>query len=356
LTDSIRNDNTGTPKSNSIKRKRPAVRAIRILFGLAISALFIWLIYTRIEVDKVTEAIRAVQVWWLIPAIVIYILGVWVRTARWSVLMNCVKKCSTNRLFPIYMISYMANNILPLRMGDIYRAYFVGRKESISKGATLVTIGVERIFDGLTMLLLLAGSLLFYPVNNPEVKLAIQIGSIVFLGSIIICYLVVLNRSWSDWIFSKFLALAPEKYHSRLHDIFDNLFHGLDSLKGKRELAGIVVLSLLTWLVEAVSYMVTLWAFGFFGGFHVSVSTMALVNLMIIVPAGPGYFGPFEAACIIMLGASGYGNVTHFTKEISTAYALILHIVVQWIPSTFLGLFYMWKEHVGFKQVENGRI
>ncbi|MBN1355305.1 flippase-like domain-containing protein [bacterium] len=339
------------PTSMQRNEKNNTWKWLRILIGISVSVLFLWLIYQKIDLGKTIQAITRVQSAWLIPAILIYILGIWVRTGRWVLLLDPVKRCSTRRLFPIYIISYMANNILPLRMGDFYRAYFAGRKECISKGATLVTIGVERIFDGLTMLVLLAVSLWFYPVSDPVVRSAVQIGSIVFLGAILLCYGVILKQDWSTWIFQKLLPLTPQKYHDRLAEIFNNLFRGLDSLRGTRGMIAIVLLSLTTWLIEAFSYAVTLWAFGFFGGFHVAVSTMALVNLMIIVPAGPGYFGPFEAACIIMLGQSGYGKVTLFSREMATAYALILHIIVQWIPTTFLGMICMWTEHVGFNEV-----
>ncbi len=329
------------------------MKSIRFLIGIIISAGLLYLILDRVDVGKVWIAMKGVDLIWLIPAILIYFLAIWVRTTRWALLMKPIKKCTTRRFFPIYIISYMANNILPLRIGDFYRAYIVGKKEGVSKGASLVTIGVERIFDGLTMLVLLFISVMFYPVSDPRVKLAIQIGSVIFLTALFICYLVVLNKNWAQWIFDRILVFAPERSHPKLTDIFENFFKGLDSLRGAKDILLVAGLSLFTWLLEAASYMVVLWAFGFWGGFHVAVSTMALVNLMIIVPAAPGYFGPFEIACIIILGKSGYGSVTHFTDSIAAAYALILHVVVQWLPTTLMGLYYMWREHLSFKEIKD---
>lgn len=306
-----------------------------------------------VDVDKVWLAMKEVDLLWLIPAILIYFLAIWVRTSRWALLMKPIKQCTTRRFFPIYVISYMANNILPLRIGDFYRAYIVGKKEQVSKGASLVTIGVERIFDGLTMLVLLFLSVLFYPVEDPTVKLAIQVGAIIFLIALFVCYLVVLNKKWAQWIFDRLLGFAPERLHPRLTVVFANFFKGLDSLRGAKDILLVASFSLFTWLLEAASYMTVLWAFGFWGGFHVAVSTMAFVNLFIIVPAAPGYFGPFETACIIILGKSGYGSVTQFTENIAAAYALILHVLVQWLPTTLLGLFYMWREHLSFKEIKD---
>ncbi|MCD4655399.1 flippase-like domain-containing protein [bacterium] len=325
---------------------------LKIFIGLLISVVFLWLVFRQIHLAEVWEAMQNLKIVWLLPAILVYFAGVWVRTTRWCILMRPVKKSTTSRFFPIYVISYMANNILPMRIGDIYRAYIVGKKEKVSKSASLVTIGVERIFDGLTMLALLSVAIMLFPIKHETVRQAVQIGSVLFLGAILICYVVLLKKQWSEWLFKKFLSLVPDKFHSRLRSLFDDIHQGLDALKGGYETALVAALSLITWLIEALSYHLVFIAFGFNGPFHIAIATMALVNLMIIVPAAPGYFGPFELACVIILGKRGYGEITGFSQNVAAAYALVLHVVVQWIPSTLLGLIYMWSEHISFKEIE----
>lgn len=71
---------------------------------------------------------------------------------------------------------------------------------------------------------------------------------------------------------------------------FENLFHGLGALTKLSDIALVMGLSISTWLIEALSYYLVLNAFGFFGSFIVAIATMAMVNLMIIVPSAPGYF------------------------------------------------------------------
>jgi glycosyltransferase 2 family protein len=302
---------------------------------------------------KLIAGLSRIKYQWVILAIIVYFAGIWVRTARWRILLNPLKKCATSRLFPVYIISYMANNILPLRIGDIYRAYIVGKRESISKGASLVTIGVERIFDGLTMLLYLVIAFMFFPVSDDMVKSAITVSAWVFLGAIFVCYLIIGNKRVAFSIFQYVKKFTPVRLHHRADEIFENFFKGLGSLKGIGPILSVIVLSMATWFIEALGYHLVLTAFGFWGHFHVAIATMALVNLLIIVPSAPGYFGPFELACVIILGKSGYGALTHFTMETSAAFALVLHVVVQWIPSTLLGLIYMWSEHITFKEIRD---
>ncbi len=326
--------------------------SIKIGIGIVISGVFLWLVFRQIDIRLVIHEIRQIKAWWLIPAILVYFAGVWVRTTRWCILMRPIAQRRTINLFPIYIISYMANNILPMRIGDIYRAYIVGKNQKVSKSATLVTIGVERIFDGLTMLTLLLISIMLFPIENEFVKQAATLGSIVFLGAIGFCYILILKKSWAEWIFDVIIRRTRFGNNPRVKDIFDNLLRGLDSLKDAKEILRVSILSLGTWLIEALSYYLVLNAFGFFGSFIVAVATMAMVNLMIIVPSAPGYFGPFELGCFIILGTAGYGNLTGFSENVATAYALIVHVVVQWIPSTFLGLLFMWREHISFEEIE----
>jgi uncharacterized protein (TIRG00374 family) len=57
------------------------------------------------------------------------------------------------RLFPVVVIGYMGNNVYPARAGEVIRAYVLRRREGVSISASLATIIVERVFDGLVMLI-----------------------------------------------------------------------------------------------------------------------------------------------------------------------------------------------------------
>ncbi|MBN1551701.1 flippase-like domain-containing protein [bacterium] len=336
---------------------------LRYVLGILISIALLGYILYKVDLGILIDEISKINYYWLPLAVLVYLGGIWVRTTRWAVLMRPVKSYKTAQLYPIYIINYMANNILPFRVGDLYRAYFIGKKDGISKGATLVTVVIERIFDGLTMLVFLAVSLWFFPMSNPQIGIvsdpetsftvekAIRIGSYIFLGAILACYVVVLRKSWMVWIFEKLLPLVPIRLHERLREIFGNFYKGLDSLRGIREIILVILLSLATWLIEAFSYVIILWAFKFYGSYYVAISTLAMVNLAIIAIPSTGGFGPFESA-IIWMTASFYRSVTNFTREVATAYALIVHFIGQWIPTTLLGVFYMWKERLSFKEVQ----
>ncbi|MCK4490806.1 MAG: flippase-like domain-containing protein, partial [Anaerolineales bacterium] len=120
--------------------------------GLGVSAGFMYLALRGLGIGDVWEPLRSAQYWWLLPGVGVYFIGVWVRSWRWHYLLRPIKSVSTPKTFPIVAIGYMGNNIYPARAGEILRAFVLKRKEDISISASLATIVVERVFDGVVML------------------------------------------------------------------------------------------------------------------------------------------------------------------------------------------------------------
>src|SRR5215510_6730970 len=120
--------------------------------GVLISLLFIWLALRGLHLNEFWDAVKQANYIWLIPGIAVYFIGVWVRAWRWHYLLGPIKKIPTKTIFPIVTIGYMGNNVYPARAGEVLRAVILKRKEGVSVSASLATIIVERIFDGVVML------------------------------------------------------------------------------------------------------------------------------------------------------------------------------------------------------------
>jgi len=85
--------------------------------------------------------------------VAVYFAAVWARTWRWHYLLRPLKSVPLGRLFPVVCIGYFGNNVYPARAGEVIRAFVLRRNEGISVSASFATIIVERVFDGLVMLL-----------------------------------------------------------------------------------------------------------------------------------------------------------------------------------------------------------
>ena len=132
--------------------------------GVLISIAFMYLALRGLRLEEVGGALQGANYWWLLPGVAVYFLGVWARAWRWHYLLRPLKAISTRTMFPIVCIGYMGNNIYPARAGEVLRAVVLKRKEDVPISASLATIIVERVFDGVVMLA-------FVFLNLPELAL-----------------------------------------------------------------------------------------------------------------------------------------------------------------------------------------
>jgi uncharacterized protein (TIRG00374 family) len=276
----------------------------RNLFSIAVIALIVYVFY-RMDLDwgKLGSDLTHYDLVWLLPALVIYLLGYYIRGGRWVVLLAPVKKCKFKSLFPTLLIGFMMNNVLPARLGEFIRAYLNGKKEGISSSASLATIILERLFDGLTMVLVLTFALKFghLPLNpdtmDPRIQTAIRLSPRVFGAAFGVLFLLILFQGAADRTARFFTGLAPTKLRPLLEKLASTFLQGLHILKSPKETLLVLTASVAAWTCEFTCfYLVAV-------GYHLSppitfftaALVMAIVNLGILIPNAPGGIGLFRA-------------------------------------------------------------
>jgi len=314
--------------------------------GVLISIVFIWLAVRGLKLNEFWGAVRQANYWWLLPGIAVYFVGVWVRAWRWHYLLGPIKKIPTATMFPITTIGYMGNNIYPARAGEVLRAVILKRKEGVSVSASLATIIVERIFDGVVMLA-------FVFVNLPELakltgssgfvgniqQLAI-VGTGIFLGALIVFLLAAMFPQATEkvglWVI---FHLTPQRLHTRLISISKRFLDGLASLRSPLNVLMVFFTSVIIWLLETGKYWFVMHAFDFRVSFFALMLLNGIANLATTIPSAPGYIGTWEAVTKAVLVA--------FLVEPETAlgYAVVLHVAL-WLPITALGAYYLAREGI----------
>ncbi|MEW6406293.1 MAG: lysylphosphatidylglycerol synthase transmembrane domain-containing protein, partial [Chloroflexota bacterium] len=170
--------------------------------GLVISLVFVWLVIRELKWDEFWLALKTANYWWILPGVAVYFIAVWARAWRWHYLLKPIKLIPTRVMFPITCIGYMGNNIYPARAGEVLRAVILKRKEGVSVSASLATIIVERIFDGVVMLAFVFVNLsqlakmadISVPIGKWEITiqdLAIW-GSVAFFGALAVFLLAAM--------------------------------------------------------------------------------------------------------------------------------------------------------------------
>ncbi|MGH2615532.1 MAG: lysylphosphatidylglycerol synthase transmembrane domain-containing protein, partial [Thermomicrobiales bacterium] len=145
-------------KSPEFATRPSLLRSPRVWLGVPISLLFLVLAFRGQHPDEIRDALSRVD-WRLLPvALVLLYTGIAIRAYRWHILLRPVHDIPTREVFPVMIVGYAANNVLPLRMGELVRAWVLEQRYGVRKSAALATIAVERLCDGVTMLLFVAGA------------------------------------------------------------------------------------------------------------------------------------------------------------------------------------------------------
>ena len=310
--------------------------------GVTISAVFLYLALRGLELDKAWLAMRTASYWWIIPGVVVYFFGVWARTWRWHYMLRPIKAVSLVRLFPVVVIGYMGNNVYPARAGELIRAYVLRRKEAISISASLATIIVERIFDGVIMLLFVFVSLPLTPMPE-ELRQVVVLFSLLFFGALAVFFVIAASPARSQAVYNWFIArLVPPRFQDLARGLLDRFMDGLHCLRSGRDVLMIFVTSLVIWLAETVKYWFVMHSFDFSVPFYVLMLMNGVVNLATTIPSAPGYVGTFDAPGIEVLEQYGVA------RALATSYTLVLHAAL-WLPITLLGFYYMGRESISWE-------
>ena len=327
------------------------MKSWKFWLGLVISVVFLYVALRGLDFGGMLTALKDAQYLWLIPGIAVYFVGVWVRSWRWHYLLRPLKKIPTRTMFPIVCIGYMGNNIYPARAGEVLRAVVLKRREGVPISASLATVIIERIFDGVVMLA-------FVFLNLPELARLTQdsgmlgtinirdlalIGTLVFIGALAVFLLAAMFPRPTERIVNYLIdRILPKRFRGKARDLAMRFLSGLEALRSPQEALMIFLTSVLIWLLETGKYWFVMHAFTGMQGvtFFALMLMNGIVNLATTLPSAPGYIGTFDAPGIALLTAYGVN------QAVAAGYTLVLHVAL-WLPITVLGAFFFLRE--GFK-------
>ncbi len=313
----------------------------KFILGVLISVFFIWISLRGLHLAEVWRYIRQANYWWIIPGILVYFCAVWARTWRWHYLLRPIKVVSLKRLFPVVCIGYFGNNVYPARAGEVIRAFILRGTEGISVSASLATIIVERVFDGLVMLLFVFFALPFVGVEHiPAIyRATVVLASVVFFFALAVFLWMAFDPKRVYRVYHFFAdRLLPVRFREPLDGFLERFMTGLKFLRSGRDVLMVFVSSVVIWLLETVKYWFVMHAFAFSVSFIGLMLMNGVVNLTTTLPSAPGYIGTFEIGAKV-LAALGVD------PQLALGYTIVLHAAL-WLPITMLGAYFIWREGV----------
>ncbi len=310
----------------------------RSWLGALISAAALYFTVRDVQWSQIGLALSRSNLALLFLALVAFLLTNWVKGIRWRLLFYPMHTgLSTSKCVWILYIGQLANSILPVRVGELARAYLIGESEGFSKVFAFATTVVEKAMDSVMLLLLIA-------VLSPLIPLPawLRRSSLIVSGALAALLLALIvvtsQRERIVAIIAGLLKRQPGRTPLR---IVQRLVESSSELKGLQDVGVQAQLwgwSALIWLLAALTNELVLWAVHLQGNPLVSPLLLVVMMTGAIMPTSPLQIGVFHYLCIITLGVFGIGQSAALT------YALLLHAVV-YLPIVAGGVLGLWIEN-----------
>lgn len=295
---------------------------LRALFGIAVSFVAVLIVLRSVDPVRTAEVLRMASPAWLAIVGGLVALDIGLRAVRWRRLLAPIRRVGSLAVLDYLLIGYLANNVLPARLGELVRCHFLGDREGISRTTVVGTVVVERVVDLAVVVGIAAGAVLVLSIRG-LVASAVVVGAAV--GTLLVVALalgVAAHRlPGAKWV-GGLVAAWP-----RVGDAVRKLRLGLAVAANPRTLLEVVALSLLAWTAALLAFA----AAGQALGVELAISQAALlatgVTLVAAIPTGPASVGTFELASI------QFGAAFGIETERALALGIIVHVAIFLLTS-----------------------
>jgi uncharacterized protein (TIRG00374 family) len=301
-----------------------------------------------VNFDELTTALKDANYIWLIPNIFFVVFAMFQRAERWKYMLNPIARVPYKKLLSATCIGFMANNVLPLRLGEFVRAYSLSKQDkTITKSASLATIFVERmVFDLIALLLILGVVLTVTPIPvDSKFKLGALMSLGIAIAGFIFAVVIVLKPEGTGRLLTKYLFFLPARIRDKVASTVLKFSKGLLFLKDWKQTLFVSIHTLILWLFMGISNIFVFYAFNFDLPIYASYVLLVVVSISILIPSSPGFIGVYHGGVVWTL------NFFNISQHSAVSCAIVLH-AAQFIPITLMGFYYLRKEHLSLKQLE----
>jgi len=289
----------------------------KFLIGVLFSVIGLYFSFKDFNIDSFIKIINETRVFYVILASLLLVFSVWLRAIRWHYLLLKEKEIPYKTLFDIEMLGYFGNNILPLRLGELYRSIILSRITKIPKSTIIGSIISERYFDTIG-LIFFSTFLLFYPIAG-QIKNYIYLSLIIIIiGSIL---LMIIYKVFYQKIKIKFLKN------------FLNGIYGLDKGKIMRS----VMITLFMWSIFWINTYLIQYSLNIKMTILGTLLVFIISTLSIAIPSAPGTIGTFHLAVIYSME-----SLLGYSADLANAYAILLH-AFGYLTFTIIGSIFFIK-------------
>ncbi|MDU0457260.1 MAG: lysylphosphatidylglycerol synthase transmembrane domain-containing protein [Geobacteraceae bacterium] len=324
---------------------------LKFWLGIGISVFFMLLLFRKIDFKQLVTVLLTVDYRYILLAVAFTFTSYFLRAVRWRYLLISEKVIPLSSLYPATIIGYMANNLLPARLGEFVRAYTLARREQLETPSVFASLVIDRLFDGFTVLVMLLITLFTVklPLGMEDASTAIKAGGTVmfllYCGILFFLFLLKRQTQRTLSMVGFLLKPFPSSFSERVIPMMGSFIGGIRlSLRGPH-IAMIVVTSILIWTFAVLPVDMILRSFGINLPMTASMFIMVLLVFAVMVPASPGFIGTYHYACY--KGLSVFG----IPETASVSIALVIH-GTAFFPVIIAGFYHLWSNKISLNDIQ----
>ncbi len=300
----------------------PSGAILRAVIGVAISLAALAFVLSSANLARTGDVLRTADLRWVALGVVLYVLDLGFRALRWQRLIRPIAQIRYRPMLAYLLVGYLANNVLPARLGELVRVHYLGDREGISRASALGTVVVERVVDLAACVAIASVALLILSVRGLIANAVLLGAAVTGLFLLILALGIVAHRLPGLDRIRTIIEGYP-----RIGDLTRSLQGGLAVAARPRTVGEAIVVSAASW---SVSILATA-AVGQALGIQLSITQAALiasgVALVSAVPAAPSNLGTFELAAQELAKAVGVEPAA------ALAFALLVHVTILLVTS-----------------------
>ena len=230
------------------------------VLGVLVSVVALYFALRGVDWSAAGEAFQDARYPLLLPALAAMLAALFFRSVRWRLLFYPEPSLKQGTFFGVLNVGYMVNNLLPLQVGDLARAYLLGELQGLSKARAFSTVVVERIVDVLVLFALLVILMPFISVPAwAAIPVGVAAGLVLLLGGLLVAFAG--NRRWVRSLMEVLLRFVPGRFHENFKGAAESALDGLGVLSTPRILALVVGWSVASWLTTTLVLFFAMQAF-----------------------------------------------------------------------------------------------
>ena len=301
-------------------------RAALVVLGFGLGGLCLWLSSRDVDWREAVRIFRAADYSAIVAGIALFGAGILMRAWRWQTILAFRERVSLGRTLQALLAGYAINSILPARLGEFFRAHYLGRLTGLSRSGVLASIVVERLLDLVTVICALAAGLALAGGGDSASRHVLIGGAVIAGAAVALLVLVVLllsRRSAEDLLLLLVARVPTGAAIARRGGAMLADFTQVLQVVRTRHFPFAILLTLPIWLVEACAMWTVCHAVGVDLELTGMLSLLGGASLSTLVPTAPGYIGSYQMAFVVILGQFGVGA----TSAIVAATAMQIYLI-----------------------------